>query len=151
MAEVIESWPGTRPTPPATFEYPWDQWTALDGNGHGDIWLASRGVDFPARATVLNFRSTLYNRAARVSKMRKRDAPLKVMRVRGTNKVRRVPDFRPLRVKAQIVSDELLAFQFYDSEEPPPIPEPVTFAVPKKRRVRLHQPVTRRTYEKVGV
>jgi hypothetical protein len=83
--------------------------------------------------------------------MRKRDAPLKVMRVRGTNKVRRVQDFRPLRVKAQIVSDELLAFQFYDSEEPPPIPEPVTFAVPKKRRVRLHQPVTRRTYEKVGV
>lgn len=148
MAEVIESWPGSRPTPAATFEYPWDQWATLDENGHGDIWLAARGVDFPASSSSLNFRGILYNRASRVTKVRRRDAPVKVMRVRGTNKVRRVPDFSPLKVKVQVVSNELVAFQFYDSPEPPPEPVTNQVVVPRKRRP-LHKPVTRRTLERV--
>lgn len=151
MAEVIDTWPGPRVPAAAQFEYPWEQWALLDRNGHGDIWLASRGVDFPARMTTSNFRASLYSRAQRMTRTREKNAPLKVMRVRGTNKVRRVPDFKVLRVKVQVVSDELVAFQFYDSEEPPPTPMSPTEVMPKKRRVRLHQPVTRRTYEKVGV
>lgn len=154
MAEVINYWPGSRGGRPATFEYPWEQWATLDDNGHGDVWLASRGVDFPAHTTTVNFRSALYNRAQRVSKMRERDAPVRVMRVKGTNKVRRVPDYRPLRVKVQVVSEELVAFQFYDSPEPPMVPEePEAQVVPKTRRVRqpLHAPVVRRTYERIRV
>lgn len=159
MAEVIEGWPGSRPTPPATFEYPWEQWATLDENGHGDIWLAARGVDFPASSSSLKFRGILYNRAQRVTKMRERDAPITLRRVTVRNtrtgetreKVKRVPDFKPLRVRVQVVSEELVAFQFYDSPEPPPEPEAVSLTVPRKRRVKLHQPVTRRTYEKVGV
>lgn len=153
MAEVITHWPGTRPTPAATFEYPWSQWGTLDSNGHGDIWLATKGIDFPATSSSLNFRGILYNRANRVTKIRKRDAPLVPKRVRikstGQEVVRRRPDYRPLRVKVQIVSEDLVAFQFYDSAEPPPEPEFLATAVPRKRRP-LHKPVTRRTYELAG-
>lgn len=152
MAEVIDHWPGSRTAAPATFEYPWEQWADLDENGHGDIWLCSRGVDFPGRMTTAAFRTHLYNRANRMTKNRAKNAPLKVMRVRGTDKVRRVPDFKVLKVKIQVVSEELIAFQFYDSPEPPPAnPAPATIVVPRKRRVNLRQPVVRRTYEKVGV
>lgn len=150
MAEVIHTWPGPRQAAPAQFEYPWEQWATLDENGHGDIWLASRGVDFPARMTTAGFRTSLYSRAQRMTKQREKHAPLKLMRVKGTNKVRRVPDYRPIRIKVQVISDELIAFQFYDSPEPPPIPT-ADEVVPKKRRVRqpLHAPVVRRTYERV--
>lgn len=150
MAEVITHWPEPRETPAATFEYPWDRWARLDENGHGDIWLATRGIDFPATSTVARFRGILVNRAQRVTKMRERDAPLRVMRVKGTNKVRRVPDFSPLRVKTRTVSDEILAFQFYDSPEPPAEPEVVDVAVPDRRRRKpLHRHVTRRVLERV--
>ncbi|QEQ93644.1 hypothetical protein SEA_ZUKO_66 [Streptomyces phage Zuko] len=152
MAEVIHTWPGARSPAPAQFEYPWEQWATLDENGHGDIWLATRGVDFPARMTAAGFRASLYSRAQRMSKMRKKNAPVRVMRVKGTDKVRRIPDYKPLRIKIQVVSDELVAFQFYDSPEPPPTPT-TDEVVPTKRRVRepLHRPVVRRTYERVKV
>lgn len=157
MAEVITHWPGTRPTPPAQFEYPWEQWNTLDENGHGDIWLATKGVDFPSSSTVLNFRSILYNRASRATKMRERDAPLVPRRVTVRSKrtgetretIRRRPDFRPLKVKVQIVSEELVAFQFYDSAEMPPEPEVINTATTRRRP--LHKAVTRRTYELAGV
>lgn len=148
MAEVIQSWPSARCPAPAQFEYPWEQWATLDENGHGDIWLASRGVDFPARMTTSGFRSSLYSRAQRMSKAREKNAPVRVMRVKSTNKVRRVPDYRPLKIKIRVVSDELIAFQFYDSPEPPPEPMNPMDVVPTRRRVPIHKPVVRRIYER---
>lgn len=157
MAEVALHWPQPRQMDPPAFIYPWEQWASLDENGHGDIWLAQRGVDWPDNMPPVRFRSVLYNRATRETKKRERDAPLVVKRVtvrsRRTGeireKVKRVPDFRPLRVKVVIASDEVIAFQFYDSPEPPP--EPPMPAIVPKRRQPLHRAVNRRTIERVPV
>ena len=136
MAEVIKYWPAPRPQTAAQFFYPWDVWTALDDNGHGDIWLTEQGVDFPLEATAYMFRSLLYNRCNRITAKRKRDAPLKLMRVKGTDKVKKVPVFKPMHVKIRVVSDTTVAFQFYDSEVPPTPPPPPTRSIP--RRQPLH-------------
>lgn len=153
MAEVIDHWPEVRKTAPAAFEYPWDQWGTLDENGHGDIWLAERGIDFPAGTQAQRFQAVLYNRAHRVTAKRKKSAPLVLKRVTVRNKrtgeisekVKKVPSFKPFKVKVRIVSDDKIAFQFYDSPEPPPAPETLRVAVP--RRKPIHKAVTRRTIE----
>ena len=147
MAEVIEHWPSSRKPEVATFEYPWDQWMDLDGNGHGDIWLATIGIDFPVTSSPSRMRSLMKNRAARVTTMREKKAPetLKPVKVKNTRtgeistRVKRVKDFKPIRVKVMVVSDTQVAFQFYDSPEPPPEPQVVRQAVPKRR-----QPMRRR-------
>lgn len=154
MAEVIPSWPKPKPMGPAQFAYPWEHWANLDESGHGDIWLAQQGVDFPEDMVPVRFRAVLYNRATRETKKRERDAPMTLKRVtvrsRTTGeireKVKRVPDFLPLRVKAVIVSPELIAFQFYEGYESPP--EPTEVAIPRRRKP-IHQHRNRRVLERV--
>lgn len=149
MAEVIDYWPESRRPAEKQFAYPWDQWMALDENGHGDIWLASLGVDWASTSNVANFRATIYTRTQSVNRRRKRDAPLKLMRVKGTNQVKRVPDFTQLRVKFTVVSDTQVAFQFYEGDEPPAVTQaPTRLAVPK-RRPPLHAQI--RSMQRVKV
>lgn len=153
MAEVIKSWPLAKGVSSAQFVYPWAQWARLDENGHGDIWLAEQAVDFPADMVAANFRGVLYNRALRETNKRKKTAPmvLKPVKMRNTRtgeiteKVKRVQDFRPIRVKVVIVSAETIAFQFYDSEEPPPIPAATEVSVPRRRPI--HTKKNRRVLE----
>lgn len=155
MAEIINAWPPPKGVAAAQFVYPWRDWCNLDENGHGDIWLAEQGVDFPEDMVPANFRGVLYNRANRVTKIREKEAPLVPKRVTVRSKVtgqtretiRRVPDFSPMKVKVVIVSPEQVAFQFYDSPEPPPPPALVT-AFPRRRKP-LHQRRNRRVLEKV--
>lgn len=143
MAEVIDHWPGLRERGEKRFRYPWDQWIDLDEGGLGDIWLASLGIDFPEDSNVWHFRSTLYTRAQALTRQRKKRAPTKLMRVKGTNKVRRVPDYVSLRVKVKIVSDTQVAFQFYEGDEVPAEPEVTRVAVPVRRQpLRQRMPVT---------
>jgi hypothetical protein len=150
MAEVIDHWPNGRKRQPQRFFYPWDQWMDVDENGHGDIWLATAGIDFPAESNASRFRSILYDRANNVNRQRRDRAPVRVMRIRGTDKVRRVLDYTPIKVKAKIVSDSQIAFQFYEGDEAPPEPEVTRVAVPK-RRTPIRQAVTRRTLEKASI
>lgn len=158
MAEVITSWPKPKPTAPAQFVYPWEQWARLDENGVGDIWLAEQGVDFPEDMVPVRFRAVLYNRANRETNKREKNAPLIPKRVTLRNKrtgdtretVRRVPDFLPLRVKVVIVSPELIAFQFFQGYEAPPVPEAIEVAIPQRRRP-IHSARNRRTLEMAGV
>lgn len=150
MAEVMDFWPNTRKPPAQQFHYPWDQWMALDENGHGDIWLATLGIDWAPGSNVANFKNTLYTRAVSVNKRRQKKAPMRVMRVKGTDKVKRVPYFRALRVKTCIVSETQVAFQFYDSPEPPP-PPPVTNKVAVPRRHNLHGRVVTTAVQRVKV
>lgn len=147
MAEVIDYWPASRRPAPQQFTYPWEQWTALDENGHGDIWLAQMGIDWADGSHVANFKNTVYTRVASMNKRRERDAPVRVMRVKGTDKVRRVPDYQPLRVKFRVVSDTQVAFQFYIGDEPPP--EPVRSKVAVPRRKPLHRRVPSSVLQKV--
>lgn len=147
MAEVLSYWPELRKKPPASFRYPWDQWMDLDENGHGDIWLAELGIDWPANSSGPRFRSILYNRATRETNQRKKNAPLVPKRVRikstGQETVRRIPDYKPMSVKVKMVSDTQVAFQFYDSDEPPPEPPIVKVAVPTRRPIRQRTVKTR--------
>lgn len=148
MAEVIPYWPDSRQPRPARFQYPWEQWMALDENDRGDIWLAEMGVDFPADSSVWTFRSTLYDRAKKLTAQRRRDAPLVLMRVKGTDQVRRVPRYTRLRVKVRIVSLTQVAFQFYEGEQAPPMPprkSETPIAVPTRtNRARTTAPVGQR-------
>lgn len=140
MAEVLNYWPELRKKRPATFTYPWDQWADLDENGHGDIWLAELGIDFPAHSSVVRFRQLLYDRGQSITRKRKKEAPLVLKRVRikstGQETVRKVPDFKTMRVKVKMVSETQVAFQFYDSPEPPPEPPIVRVAVPARKPIR---------------
>ncbi len=74
MAEVLEFWPQQKAKSEPRFSYPWDQWMALDEDGIGDIWLAEQGIDWPADANAMRFRSNLATRAKSVSNSRKRKA-----------------------------------------------------------------------------
>lgn len=151
MAEVITYWPDPKGQPAAQFIYPWAMWTRLDENGHGDIWLCEQGVDFPAEMAPVRFRSVLYNRANRETVKRKKDAPQRLVRVPSTDggpdKVRKVLDFKPLRVKVVTVSLEQVAFQFFDSAELPPPPSPSAVAIPRRRQ--LHRVTNQRRLERV--
>lgn len=159
MAEVLDYWPGLRKRPPATFKYPWDQWMDLDENGHGDIWLAELGIDWPANSSGPRFRSILYNRAQRETNARKKNAPLVPKRVRVRSKatgeiretVRMVPDFRSMSVKVKMVSETQVAFQFYDSDEPPPEPSANKVAIPTRRPPMRQRTAPRSTLRKVKV
>ncbi len=146
MAEVLDHWPQGRTMNAATFQYPWEIWATLDENGHGDIWLATAGIDFPAIHDASRFRATLYNRAQRVTKIREKNAPLvnKRVRIRQTGQVtvRPVRDFKVLRVTVKVVADNPVAFQFFDSPEPPPAPQAASPQV--SRRKTIHKHVTRR-------
>jgi hypothetical protein len=150
MAEVLTHWPELRKKRPAAFTYPWAQWIDLDENGHGDIWLAEQGIDFPETSSAVRFRAALYDRAQVLTRQRKKKAPLVVKRVRvkstGEEKVRRVPDFTTLKVKVKMISDSQVAFQFYEGDEPPPEPPVQRVAIPRRKPV--HRAVTRRTIEK---
>jgi len=156
MAEVIDHWPSSRKPAAQQFVYPWDQWATLDDQGVGDIWLATQGIDFPASMSPLRFRGALYNRCDRATNKRIKAAPMVLKRVTVRNtrtgvvseKVKKVPDYRILRVKAKVVSDEQVAFQFYDCPESPPEPEVTRVVVPQRRKP-LRQPVTRRVLERV--
>lgn len=151
MAEVLDYWPETRQAGEKRFRYPWDQWAALDENGHGDIWLAELGIDFPEDQHVLNFRNNLYTRAKSITRARKKKAPLVLKAVDG--KVQKVPDFTALHVSVKIVSDTQVAFQFFEGD-PPPIPKRNRVAVPTRmpnqRRKSMHRRVTTSTIQKVG-
>ena len=158
MAEVLTYWPELRKKRPAMFNYPWTQWMDLDENGHGDIWLAEQGIDWPAHHGADRFRMTLYDRAQNITRQRKKNAPMVVKPVTMRNKrtgelvqrVKRVEDYQILRVKVKMVSDTQVAFQFYEGEEPPPEPEVTKVAIPTPRR----KPIRRRTatsrLQKVG-
>lgn len=157
MAEVLTHWPALRKAKPAVFKYPWDQWTDLDENGHGDIWLADQGIDFPESSSVIRFRASLYDRAQRVTRQRKKNAPTVLkpvtMRVKGTDelvtRMKRVHQYTVLKVKVKMVSDTQVAFQFYEGDEPPAEPEVIRVAIPRRRPLRQRtSPVAR--LEKVG-
>lgn len=148
MAEVLDHWPELRKRRSASFNYPWDQWIDLDENGHGDIWLAEQGIDFPAHSSAVRFRQLLYDRSQVLTRKRKKEAPLVVKRFRvkstGEEKVRRVPDFVSLHVKVKMVSDTRVAFQFYEGDEPPPEPEVKRVAIPRRKPIRQRTaPVSR--------
>jgi hypothetical protein len=149
MAEVIDYWPSSRKPAPQQFTYPWAQWTALDDEGHGDIWLAQMGIDWAEGSHVANFKNTVYTRLASINKKREKNAPVRVMRVKGTDTVRRVSDYQPLRVKFRVVSDTQVAFQFYTGDEAPPEPTVRRVAVP--RRKPIHQRVNTSALQKVPV
>lgn len=157
MAEVIDYWPETRQRGDKRFRYPWDRWMELDENGHGDIWLAELGIDFPEDSNVWHFRSALYTRSQAVTRSRKKKAPLVLMRSKTTGKVVRMPKFKPIRVSVRIVSETQVAFQFFDSAEPPPEPKTIKTAVPtlhpQRRRslVEKRKPTDHRNTEKVLV
>ena len=154
MAEIIGSWPAPKGVSTAQFVYPWSEWSHLDQDGLGDIWLAQQGIDFPDDMVAANFRAVLYNRANRETRKRERDAPqvLRPVKMRNTRtgeistKVKRVPDFLPIRVKVVIVAAETIAFQFYEGDTPPP--EPVVAAIPRRRKP-IHQHRNRRVLERV--
>lgn len=154
MAEVLSYWPELRKrNHDNKFSYPWAQWTDLDSNGHGDIWLADQGIDWPSHHRADRFRMTLYDRAQYVTRQRKKKAPMVPKRVRlkstGQETIRRVPDFTPLKVKVKMVSDTQIAFQFYEGDEPPPEPTAGKIAVPRRTPMRRRTaPVSR--LQKVG-
>jgi len=135
MAEVIDYWPQRRPTAEAQMVYPWEHWTKTDENGHGDIWLAELGIDFPAIHTPWRFRTTLYKRAQVMTKQRKAKAT-KALMVKG-GKVSMEPVYTKLSVRVQIVSETQVAFQFYEGEEPPETPQGKA-VIPTVRRKNLH-------------
>src|SRR3546814_21041366 len=85
MAEVLEFWPQQKPKAEARFSYPWAQWMALDEDGIGDIWLAEQGIDWPADANAMRFRSNLTTRAKSVSNSRKNRARYVLKRVSTTD------------------------------------------------------------------
>src|SRR3546814_17292884 len=105
---------------------------ALDEDGIGDIWLAEQGIDWPADANAMRFRSNLTTRAKSVSNSRKNRARYVLKRVSTPDgeKVRKVLDFQPLRVKVRLVSEHQVAFQFYNGTEPPADPEAISVHVP---------------------
>ncbi len=144
MAEVLTHWPELRKSRPAVFKYPWDQWTDLDENGHGDIWLAELGIDFPETSSVVRFRASLYDRAQRVTRQRKKNAKtvLKPVAMRNKRtgeiiqKVKPVAQYTVLKVKVKMVSDTQVAFQFYEGDEPPAEPPVQRVAIPRRRPIR---------------
>jgi hypothetical protein len=150
MAEVLTHWPVPQALPQAQFVYPWSQWGRLDENGHGDIWLCEQGIDFPEDMPPVRFRSIIYDRARRETRKRQKNAPQVIKRVHTASgdRVKKVADFRTLRVKVIIVSTEQVAFQFYDSDEAPPIPEVIEVAIPRRRKP-LHRIANRRQLERV--
>jgi len=135
MAEVIDYWPQRRPQAEAQMVYPWEHWMKLDENGHGDIWLAELGIDFPSIHTPWRFRVTLQKRALAITHRRKKEAT-KALMVKG-GKVSMEPVYEPVRVRVQIVSETQVAFQFYEGEEPPEVPQGKA-VVPRVRRKNLH-------------
>lgn len=150
MAEVINNWPPQKPkrSYDKQFRYPWDQWTAVDADGIGDIWLAEQGIDWPIDATAMRFRSNLATRAKAVTAQRKKKAKTVLKAVDG--RMRRVLDFKALRVKVVIVSDSQVAFQFYEGDEVPDEPVAGKVAVPVVKRKNLHAPRTTRRHVKVS-
>ena len=135
MAEVIDYWPQRRPTAETQMVYPWDHWMLMDKNGHGDIWLAELGIDFPSIHTPWRFRTTLQKRAMVVTNRRKKEARQALM-VKGKT-VTFQPDYVPVRVRVQIVSETQVAFQFYEGDTPPEVPQGKA-VVPRVRRNNLH-------------
>lgn len=153
MAEVINNWPPQKPKRAYDnqFRYPWGQWTAVDADGIGDIWLAEQGVDWPIDATAMRFRSNLATHAKAKTAQRKKKAPLVLKVVEGYKRPRRVPDYKTLRVKVVIVSDSQVAFQFYEGDEPPAEPMAGKVAVPlKPKRQNIHAPRKIRRHVKVS-
>lgn len=140
VAEVLAHWPPARVRESAVFMYPWDQWMALDENGHGDIWLAAQGTDFPPEMTAQFFKDSLHGRVYRENAKRKKRAPEKMVRNPETGRMEKRLVYRTLRVKVRIVSRKAVAFQFYDSPTPPPEPPATKVAVPTRRP--LHARVT---------
>src|SRR3546814_13951172 len=104
---------------------------ALDEDGIGDIWLAEQGIDWPADANAMRFRSHLTTRAKSVSNSRKNRARYVLKRVYTPDgeKLRKVLDSQPLRVNVRIVSDHQVPFQFYLGPDPPPAPTALSVAV----------------------
>lgn len=149
MAEVINNWPPQKPkrSYDKQFRYPWEQWTAVDADGIGDIWLAEQGIDWPIDATAMRFRSNLTTRAKNITSQRKKKAKTVLKPVNG--KVQRVLDYVALRVKVVIVSDSQVAFQFYEGDELPDEPQAGRVAVPVVKRKNLHAPRTIRRHVKV--
>lgn len=138
MAEVLAYWPQRKSFTTHEYYYPWEQWAALDENGHGDIWLAVQGVDYPADMPPYNFRSILWSRVKSERKKRLANQKFELRRVRlkstGEETVRRVSNYRRFHLKIVIVSAESVAFQFYDSPEPPPMPTAQENTALRKRK-----------------
>lgn len=151
MAEVIDHWPPLYLPPNREYFYPWDQWTALDENGHGDIWLATAGIDYPQMMSPQSFKSLLWTRSTRINRKRRAEAgtELRVVQAKtGERTVQPVSTYRKMCLKTVIVSLESVAFQYYDSTEPPPDPNTSLVAIPtRKRRKPLHRHRVRRVLE----
>jgi hypothetical protein len=135
VAEVIDYWPGRKPTSEAQMAYPWEHWARLDSKGHGDIWLAELGIDFPATHTTMRFRVTLQKRAIAITHKRKKEATKALMVKDG--KVSMEPVYKVVRVRVQIVSETQVAFQFYEGDTPPEVKQGKA-AIPRVRRKNLH-------------
>lgn len=151
MAEVVEYWPERRATSMREYFYPWDQWTALDEKGHGDIWVAHQGIDYPSYMAPGAFRSILWSRLNSIRAKRKRDEKMVLKRVRlkstGEETMRRVSNYRHMRIKVVVVTEESVAFQFYDSKTEPPEP-PVPAKHTRTQRNPLFEYKNRRVLER---